>query len=381
MFTITLSVSFYKKHHRIYDSFILEYIWIDSRGNLRSKYRTAYPKFESCRDGAYNYIPVENWNYDQASTHDNDNNDNETTLIPVAYYLNPFFESGRAFLILCETYNADGSPTNTNFRHDAEKLFESSTSHYLDPCFRINQEYFIIQSSATTNFVPLNSYETQPTDYYCGVGTPTVTLRRLAEKHYQYCLNAQLKISAISAETVPTQWQFQIGPSSKISASDELWVARYILVKLSEEFGVCICFKPKSLPNPSNSTDLRLHTSFSTQETRDPHHQNGLKCIYKYIDHLSKKHTEHIRIYGDISNRVRSGSDFHTFSFAYGDRNSSIFIPKSVLKAGCGYLEDRRPASDADPYRVTAAIFTTACLSYQELHAGYSSSSINAIAE
>ena len=121
MLTITLSVSFYKKHHRIYDSFILEYIWIDGRGNLRSKYRTAYPKFDSYRDGAYNYIPVEDWNYDGSSTHQASTEDSEIALVPVAHYLNPFFEPGRAFLILCKTYRSDGSPTETNFRHDAEK--------------------------------------------------------------------------------------------------------------------------------------------------------------------------------------------------------------------------------------------------------------------
>jgi glutamine synthetase len=55
-------------------------------------------------------------------------------------------------------------------------------------------------------------------------------------------------------------------------------------------------------------------------------------------------------------------SDYHTFSYAVGDRGASIRIPSSVVNAGCGYLEDRRPASDADPYRVTAAIFSTTCL-------------------
>ena len=61
-------------------------------------------------------------------------------------------------------------------------------------------------------------------------------------------------------------------------------------------------------------------------------------------------------------------SDYHTFSFAAGDRGASIRIPSSVLNAGCGYLEDRRPASDADPYHVTAAIFTTACINDNDGH-------------
>lgn len=385
MFTITLSLSFYKKYYRIYDSFILEYIWIDGRGNLRSKYRTAYPKIESCRDGAYNYIPVEDWNYDGSSTHQASTENSEITLVPVAHYANPFFESGRAFLILCDTYRADGRPTDTNFRCHALKAFEMGGARHVDPWFGIEQEYFIMQSRGTQvsdkpllfahheeaalrtsscRFVP----EPQG-DYYCGVGTRTATLRKLAEKHYEYCLNAGLKISGINAEVAPSQWEFQIGPCSGISAGDELWVARYILHKLGEEFGVCISFKPKPVPNPWNGSGL--HTNFSTQESRNGEHQNGLKCIYKYIDRLSKKHAEHIRVYGDNSKRLNGmceTSDYHTFSYAAGDRGASIRIPNSVLKAGCGYLEDRRPASDADPYHVTAAIFTTACINHNDDH-------------
>lgn len=383
MLTITLSVSFYKKHHRIYDSFILEYIWIDGNGNLRSKCRTAYPKFDSYADAAHNYIAVEDWNYDGSSTHQASTDNSEITLIPVAHYASPFFESGRAFLVLCDTYRSDGTPTETNFRHDAAKVFESRISHFLDPWFGIEQEYFIMQSRGTQvsdkpllfaqheeaalktsscRFVP----EPQG-DYYCGVGTRTVCLRKLAEKHYEYCLSAGLKISGINAEVAPSQWEFQIGPCSGISAGDELWVARYILHKLSEEFGVCVSFKPKPVSNPWNGSGL--HTNFSTEETRDRECQNGLKCIYKYIDCLSKRHAEHIRVYGDNSKRLNGvceTSDFHTFSFAAGDRGASIRIPRSVLKAGCGYLEDRRPASDADPYRVTAAIFSTTCVYQNE---------------
>ena len=387
MFTIPLSVSFYKKHHPIHDCYILEYIWIDGRGNLRSKYRTARPQFQSYAGAhahADAYIAVEDWNYDGSSTHQASTENSEIALVPVAHYRNPFFEPGRAFLILCETRNngPDGAPTETNFRCHAEKAFEKG-GRQMDPWFGIEQEYFMMRSrgtqvsdhpllfaqheeaalrTSTCRFVP----EPQG-DYYCGVGTRTVTLRKLAEKHYEYCLHAGLNISGINAEVAPSQWEFQIGPCSGVIAGDELWVARYILEKLSEEFGVCVSFKPKPVPNPWNGSGL--HTNFSTEETRDADCQNGLKCIYKYIDRLSKKHAEHIRVYGDNSNRLNGmceTSDFHTFSYAAGDRGASIRIPKSVLKAGCGYLEDRRPASDADPYRVTAAIFSTCCIYHQD---------------
>ena len=349
MYRIVLTVAFYKKNHRIHDSYILEYIWIDGRGNLRSKYRTAYPKFDSSYAGmgSDNYIPVEHWNYDDGSN-------NDIVLVPVAHYANPFFEPGRAFLILCDTRRDDGAPTETSFRRDAEKVFESG-GRKINPWFSIEQKYLITHSEVV-NFA---QHDEESQRYCCGVGSRATTLRKLAEKHYEYCLHAGLKISGINAEVAPSQWEFQIGPCSAISAGDELWVARYILHKLSEEFGVCISFKPKPLPNPWNGSGL--HTNFSTEESRN---KNGLKCIYNYIDRLSKKHVEHIRVYGDNSNRLNGTcetSDFHTFSFAAGDRGASVRIPNSVLKAGCGYLEDRRPASDADPYQVIAAIFSTAC--------------------
>jgi glutamine synthetase len=371
MINIVLTVGFYNKYkRRVHQSYILEYIWIDDRGNLRSKYRTAYPKFDSM--GNAGSITAEDWNYDDGYKASTENS--EIALIPVAHYANPFFEPGRAFLILCETRRGDGTPTDTNFRCRAVKIFEmgGGRGRKLDPWFGIEQEYFIMQSRGTQvsdkpllfsqhedtsscRFVPL-----EPQGDNCGVGIRHVTLRKLAEKHYEYCLQAGLRISGINAVVAQSQWEFQIGPCSCIDAGDELWVARYILHKLGEEFGVCISFKPKPVPNPWNGSGL--HTNFSTEESRN---KNGLKCIYKYIDRLSKKHAEHIHVYGDNSQRLTGTcetSDFHTFSFAGGDRGASIRIPSSVLKAGCGYLEDRRPASDADPYRVIAAIFSSACI-------------------
>jgi glutamine synthetase len=365
-----------------YDSYILEYIWIDGRGNLRSKCRTVYPDFNL--EEYKHFIVAENWNYDGSSTYQASTEDSEIVLMPVAHYANPFFKSGRSFLILCDTYRQynsdsdDGSyvPTDTNFRCAALHAFSNRPE--LKPWFGIEQEYFMTRISGTRisgtriSGTPLAFFgsgaEPEPQgDYYCGVGSRTVTLRKLAEKHYEYCLQAGLKISGINAEVAPSQWEFQIGPCEGIAAGDELWVARYILHKLSEEFGVCISFDPKPLANPWNGSGL--HTNFSTEETRknseSDDNGSGLKNIYKYIDRLSKRHDEHLCVYGDNSERLNGTcetSDARTFSYAAGSRGASIRIPNSVLQTGCGYFEDRRPASDADPYRVTAAIFSSACL-------------------
>jgi len=282
MIHIPLTVSFYKNHSRIYNSYILEYVWIDGRGNLRSKYRTA--KIIFVNEGGGDYIAVENWHYVYKDGHEVGD---EVALVPVAHFLNPFFDPGRAFIVLCDTH----------FRRDAAKVFESSAEK-LDPWFRIEQHCFVTQ--------------------LCG--GRTIAFRKLA---YEYCLQAGLKISGINAEVAPSQWEFRIGPCPGLGAGDELWVARYILHKLAEEFGGCISFK---------SVSDTLNTTFSTEETRS---KDGLKRIYNYIDRLWKKH-------------------------AHDDAGTGIRVPKSVLKAGCGHLEDKRAVSDADPHQVIAAIFSGA---------------------
>ena len=370
-----LTIHFRRRRQDNYDSYILEYIWIDGHGNLRSKYRTVYPDFDL--EEYSHFIVADNWNYDGSSTYQASTEDSEIVLVPVAHYANPFFKSGRSFLILCDTYrhynsddgNCDYVPTDTNFRCAALHAFSNRPE--LKPWFGIEQEYFMTRISGMPFAFFGSGSEPEPQgDYYCGVGSRTVTLRKLAEKHYEYCLQAGLKISGINAEVAPSQWEFQIGPCEGIAAGDELFVARYILHKLSEEFGVCISFNPKPLANPWNGSGL--HTNFSTEETRNNSENDdngssssGLNTIYKYIDRLSKRHDEHLCVYGDNSERLNGTcetSDARTFSFAAGSRGASIRIPNSVLQSGCGYLEDRRPASDADPYRVTAAIFSSACL-------------------
>ena len=48
------------------------------------------------------------------------------------------------------------------------------------------------------------------------------------------------------------------------------------------------------------------------------------------------------------------------FSYGVSDRGASIRIPVGTIQDGWkGRLEDRRPASNGDPYRIAAAIIKT----------------------
>ena len=74
---------------------------------------------------------------------------------------------------------------------------------------------------------------------------------------------------------------------------------------------------------------------------------------------------EHLAVYGDNSKRLCGECETSTadkFTCGYGNRGCSVRIPTDTLKNECGYFEDRRPASDADPYNVTSIIFNTCCL-------------------
>ena len=333
---------------------ILEYIWLDGNKNLRSKYRTIHV------ENVENFN-VEKWNYDGSSTYQASTEDSEIILKPVQAYKNPFIRETSSFLVLCDTYS-DLQPTISNYRYHANEIFKQKPE--LEPWYGIEQEYFMMLPNNTNeSYLPLAFEKSTPKeqgDYYCGVGNQSVKMRELVEKHYIYCLYAGLTISGVNAEVAPNQWEYQVGPCTGITASDQLWVSRYILHKLSEQYNVNISFRPKPMDNPWNGSGL--HTNFSTTETRQP---NGIESINSYVKLLEGKHNDHINMYGDNTKRL-SGicetSDINTFTCGYGNRGCSIRIPKIVMKENCGYFEDRRPASDADPYMVTSIIFQTCCL-------------------
>ena len=106
-----------------------------------------------------------------------------------------------------------------------------------------------------------------------------------------------------------------------------------------------------------------MHTNFSTKATRDP--KTGRKAIEQAVQRLQAKHKEHIRHYGDRLEERLTGlhetSSIHEFSAGDADRGCSVRIPRMVAQKGCGYLEDRRPGANADPYMVSARIIATIC--------------------
>ncbi len=345
------------------ESFIAEYIWLDAGGNLRSKSRTiTFSNWEN----VFNATEYKSWNFDGSSTGDAEGCDSEIIIDPVAVYKDPF-RGGNHKLVLCETYLPNGEKTPANKRREADNIFNK----YKDskPWYGLEQEFFIMDSNKLNNrshttTTPYGTVEGQldsenpQGQYYCSVGHQNAFGREIAEEAYTLSLKAGLKCSGMNAEVAPGQWEIQVGPCEGISAADELTMLRYILHRVSENHCVQISLHPKPITGDWNGSGC--HTNFSTEEMRE---KGGYSKIIEAIEKLGTKHTEHMAVYGRDNELRCSGmhetASYTKFSYGVADRGSSIRIPREAEKNQCGYFEDRRPASNMDPYIVTSKILET----------------------
>lgn len=343
-----------------------EYVWIGGSGELRSKTRVLHIPEIHIKRNNINIDSFPKWNYDGSSTNQATTENSDIILEPCALFKDPF-RGGPNKLILCHAYDKENKPVACNNRQKALEIFNQKPEE--EPWYGLEQEYFLINHN---NHLPLGFSESntfmkkgQQGQYYCSAGFENAYGRHIAEEHLQKCIDAGIKISGINAEVAPGQWEFQIGPCVGIEEGDHLYMARYILQRVAEKYNVIVNLEPK--PVPGNWNGSGCHMNFSTKNMRQgTSNKKGIEYINEAIEKLSKKHKEHMAVYGEDNDLRMTGShetaDYNTFSDGVSNRGASVRRGFNTIKDGRGYFEDRRPASNCDPYLITSKLFETCVL-------------------
>jgi glutamine synthetase len=324
----------------------LEYIWLDGyqpTANLRSK-----TKIENDFSGKLEDCPV--WSFDGSSTRQAEGGSSDLLLKPVAIYPDPARKNG--YLVMTEVLNADGTAHSSNGRATIDDDDN-------DFWFGFEQEYFLWDPETK---LPLGfpKDQTPQGQFYCSVGAKNAFGREMIERHVDLCIEAGINIEGINAEVAAGQWEFQCFAKGAKQAGDEIWVARYLLERLGEEYGLAIEYHPK----PLGDTDWNgsgMHANFSNGILRSC----GDKATYEKICEAFRPVVkEHIDVYGAYNDQRLTGkhetASIHDFSYGVSDRGASIRIPIMTVEKGWkGWLEDRRPASNGDPYKIAGRIIKT----------------------
>jgi len=328
-------------------SYMAEYIWMDGTEPtplLRSKTKIL-------PDGSD--LPI--WGFDGSSTNQAEGHASDCVLRPVFSCPDPI-RGGDNVLVLAEVLNTDMTPHPSNTRAALLDVAQRYSSH--EPIFGIEQEYTLFKGTRPLGFPDSGGYPGPQGPYYCGVGQDDVYGRPLVEAHMQALLDAGLSLSGINAEVMPGQWEFQIGPLPPVECADQLWVARWLLHRLGEEFEISVTLDPKPVRGDWNGAGA--HTNFSTKEMREAYDPVIAAC-----EALGKNWEEHIHNYGfGVEHRLtglHETAPWNEFTYGVSNRGASVRIPWQVEKDQKGYIEDRRPNANCDPYVVTRLITSTVC--------------------
>lgn len=323
-----------------------EYIWRDGHkpeANFRSK--TKVLEIENF-DGDHTRLPM--WSFDGSSTEQAEGGNSDCLLKPVRAYIDPQRKDG--WLVMCEVLSPDGTPHPSNTR----AMIEDQSDDYW---FGFEQEYVLTQDDRPIGF-PSRGFPAPQGPYYCAVGTDRVKGRNIVEEHMDACIGAGIGLTGVNAEVMLGQWEFQVFGKGALRASDDLMVARYLLHRITEKHEMIVNIHPKPVKGDWNGSGM--HVNFSNGEMRDV---GGKEYFRSICEAFRPLHNEHIAIYGSDNDQRLTGlhetQAIDKFSYGVSDRGASIRIPINTAENWKGYLEDRRPASNADPYLIAQRIIKT----------------------
>ncbi|MEZ4287281.1 MAG: glutamine synthetase GlnII [Polyangiales bacterium] len=327
-----------------------EYIWIDGTQPtplLRSKTKIT----DSASD-------LPEWGFDGSSTNQATGDKSDCALKPVFHVKDPI-RGGDNVLVMCEVFNADGTPHPTNTRRaaaEAEAKYKDQ-----DPWYGMEQEYTMFIDGRPLGFPEGGGQPAIPQGpYYCSTGSKYIFGRDIVEEHMDACIRAGLNISGINAEVMPGQWEFQIGPARLTEVGDHMYLARYLLAIIAEKYGVDISYDAKPVKGDWNGAGC--HTNFSTKAMRE---DGGYEVIKATCEKLGRPERieAHLAAYGDgLADRLTGKHEtmsYKQFGWGVSDRGASIRIPMQTAKDNKGYLEDRRPCANIDPYTVARLLIET----------------------
>lgn len=326
----------------------LEYIWLDGykpTQSLRSK-----TKIEKDFSGKLEDLP--NWSFDGSSTEQAPGGSSDCVLKPVFVTKDP--QRKNAYLVMCEVLTAGGVPHPSNGR----ALIDDDDNDFW---FGFEQEYFFWDTDTNKPLgFPEGGFPGPQGPYYCGVGANNAFGRYIVEEHLDACIDAGLNVEGINAEVAAGQWEFQIFAKGAKEAGDQIWIGRYLLERIGEKYNVAINWHCKPL-GALDWNGSGMHANFSNEVLRTA----GNKEVYdKICEAFRPVVKDHIDVYG-ADNQLRltgkhETASIYDFSYGVSDRGASIRIPLATVERGWkGYLEDRRPNSAADPYKVAARIIKT----------------------
>jgi len=328
----------------------LEYLWLDGYkpvANLRGK--SLVKEFDSFP--TLEQLPK--WGFDGSSTRQAEGHSSDCTLVPVAVYPDPTKMNGA--IVMSEVYLADGTPHPTNTRATIPD----------DPgtWFGFEQEYFLYQNGVPLGFPEGGGYPFPQGKYYCGIGYDSVgdIAREIVEAHLELCLEAGINHEGINAEVAKGQWEFQIFGKGSKKAADEVWVARYLLDRLTEKYSVSVNYHCKPLGLDVDFNGSGMHSNFSTEYLRTVGGKEYFEALMAAFD---KYKNEHIAVYGPDNHLRLTGlhetQSIDKFNWGIANRGASVRVPNSFVPNGYkGYLEDRRPNSQGDPYAIAGRILQT----------------------